>query len=190
MLPEPLEVTLLVTDAFESLAIPYFVGGSLATALHGIARSTLDVDLVADLRLEQVDVLAQMLNGAFYADAAMMRDAVRQQSSFNLIHLKSMFKVDVFVRSTRPFDRSQFDRRTLHQLSDSPPRSAYVATPEDNILAKLTWYRLGDEVSDRQWQDIINVITIQGDRIDVAYLRRWATQLGVTDLLEQALRAV
>ena len=184
MLQDPLEVTLLVVDVFDALAIPYFVGGSLAAALHGIARATLDVDLVANLRLDQVDDLAQMLTGAFYADAEMMRDAVHWQSSFNLIHLKTMFKVDVFVRGTLPFDRSQFDRRVLYRLSDSPPRSAYVASPEDNILAKLSWYRLGNEVSDRQWQDIISVVKIQGDRLDVSYLRQWARLLGVADLLE------
>ena len=189
MLTEPLEVTLLVVAALNTTEIPYFVGGSMATAFHGIARSTMDVDIVADMREDQTEPFVEALGTAFYADAAMMQDAIRRQSSFNVIHLKTMFKVDIFVRKRRAFDQAQFARRVLRPFSESPLQSAYVASPEDNILAKLEWYRLGGEVSDRQWQDIVNVVDIQGDRLDRGYLRRWAGELGVSDLLERALQS-
>lgn len=189
MITEPLVVTLLVTKAFDSLNIPYFIGGSLATAAHGISRATMDVDLIADIHIEQASQLVNILGTDFYADADMIRDAIQRQSSFNVIHLQTMFKVDVFVRKSRPFDQAQFQRRVLYTLVEDPVETAYIATPEDNILAKLEWYRLGGEVSDRQWQDIINVIKIQGERLDLPYLRRWASELGVTDLLEKAIRA-
>ncbi len=188
MLPEPIAVTLIVVEAFDALGIPYFIGGSLASAMHGISRSTLDVDIVADMRIEQAAPLVQTLGETFYADEDMIRGAIHRQSSFNVIHRPTMFKVDVFVPKRRPFDQAQFERRVSYTLAEDPVRTAYVASPEDNILAKLEWYRLGDETSERQWSDIVNVIRVQGDRLDRAYLRRWAVELGVADLLEQALQ--
>ena len=187
MLTEPIAVTLLVIDALETLRVPYFIGGSLASAVHGVIRATMDVDMIADLRLEHVEPLARILGDAFYADAEMMRDAVRRRGSFNVIHLETMFKVDVFIRKERPFDQAQFERRALQTLATDPDRAAYVASAEDTILAKLEWYRMGGQVSDRQWRDVQNVLKVQEARLDLQYLRRWAAQLGVRDLLERAL---
>jgi hypothetical protein len=187
MLTEPILVTLLVADALDALNIPYFIGGSLATAVHGVARATMDVDLVADIQAEQIPQLLQVLGEAFYADNQMIENAIRQGMSYNLIHKETMFKVDVFPVKNRAFDRSQFERRTAYALADEPERMAYVASPEDIILAKLERYRLGGEISDRQWQDILNVLKIQGERIDRTYLEHWAEQLMVSNLLQRAL---
>lgn len=187
MLTEPIRVTLLVIKALNDLGIPYFVGGSLATAIHGVTRATMDVDLIADMRSEHAEPLVRALGSDFYADAEMMRDAVRGRSSFNVIHKPTMFKVDVFIPKGGPFDRSQFERRIPQSLTEDETERVYIASPEDNILAKLRWYRLGGEVSDRQWRDVLNVIRIQDARLDRAYLGRWASELSVADLLEEAL---
>jgi len=187
MLAEQIAVTMMIADGLDALGVPYAIGGSFASALHGVMRATMDADLVADLRPEHAESLAQELGDAFYADVEMMRDAARCHGSFNVIHLETMFKVDVFVAKPRPFDRSQLTRRQLHLLSENPERYAYVATAEDIVLSKLEWYRMGGEVSDRQWRDVLGVIKVQGDRLDHDYLRRMAAELSVTDLLEQAL---
>jgi len=187
MLPEQIAVTIIVTDALEALGVPYAIGGSLASALHGVMRATMDADLVADLRQEGIAPFVQALGAAFYADAQMMREAIAQRKSFNLIHLESMFKVDVFVARPRDFDRAQLTRRELCLLSEDPERWAYVATAEDTVLAKLEWYRMGGERSERQWRDAMGVLKVQGNRLDFGYMRQMATGLDVQDLLERAL---
>ena len=187
MLPEQIAVTMLVADALEALDVPYAIGGSFASALHGVMRATMDADMVADLRLEHVAPFAQALGEAFYADAEMMRDAIRQHGSFNLIHLDTMFKVDVFAARPRDFDRAQLARRQLHLLSEDPERRAYVASAEDTVLSKLEWYRLAGESSDRQWRDVLGVLKVQGEHLDFEYMRRMAASLSVADLLSRAL---
>jgi hypothetical protein len=187
MLPEPIAVTLQVIDALEQVGAAYVIGGSLASTIHGVVRTTLDTDIVADLSVQQVQPFADRLAGAFYLDIASIHTAIRQRGSFNLIHLATMFKVDIFIPKGRPFDRQQMDRRQSWIADPDSGRTIYVATPEDTVLAKLAWYRLGHEISDRQWRDILGVLAVQGDRLDLTYMRHWAAPLGVSDLLEKAL---
>jgi len=187
MLSEPIAVTLKVIEAFEALGIPYLIGGSFASAIHGVARMTADTDVIADMRPDRVEPLVSALEGTFYVDAEAIREAIRRRGSFNMIHLETMFKVDVFISKQRPYDRAQFDRRKRIVIAFEPERPVFVATAEDNILSKLEWYRLGNEASERQWSDIRNVIKTQASRLDVAYLRQWAPDIGVADLLERAL---
>ncbi|MDZ4158954.1 MAG: hypothetical protein U1B80_04100 [Anaerolineaceae bacterium] len=184
---DSIRVTLLVTDVFEKLGVQYAVSGSLSSSLHGVMRSTLDVDIVADLRLEHIQPLVAALSPEFYADDEMMRDAIGRHSSFNLIHYETAFKVDVFIPKPRAFDRMQLERRVAAVITTDPERSIHVTSPEDVILSKLEWYRIGGEVSDRQWRDILGVLKTKAGEIDLDYLRQWARQLKVSDLLERAL---
>ena len=187
MLAEPIAATMMVIEALEALGVPYLIAGSMASAVHGVVRATLDADLVADLRIEHARPLSERLLGSFYVDAEMILDAVRHQSHFNVVHLETMFKVDIFLLKQRPFDHSQFRRRREFVIAFDPERSAFVASPEDTILAKLEWYAKGDEVSERQWRDVLGVLKVQADRLDTGYLRQWAPELGVAQLLERAL---
>lgn len=187
MLPEPVAVTLQVVDALEQVAATYVIGGSLASTIHGVVRTTLDTDIVAELSLQQAQPFAGLLAGAFYLDINTIRNAIQQRSSFNVIHLATMFKVDIFVSKGRPFDRQQLDRRQRWLADPDSDRAIYVATPEDTVLAKLAWYRQGGQMSDRQWRDVLGVLAVQGNRLDLGYMRRWAAMLDVSDLLERAL---
>lgn len=186
---EPIQATMEVVKVLERLGINYVIGGSFASALHGVARATMDSDIVADFREEHVVPFIEALKTTFYVDDEMIREAIRACRSFNVIHLQSLFKVDIFVAKDREFDRLQIARRSAYLLSAERNESAYVASAEDTILAKLEWYRLGGEISDRQWTDILGVIKVQADKLDMEYLRRGAYLLNVTDLLEKALNA-
>ena len=187
MLPEQIAVTMLVVDALEALGVSYAIGGSFASALHGVMRATMDVDLVTDLRPEQASPFALALGDDFYADPEMMRDAIQRHSSFNLIHLDSAFKVDVFVARPRDFDRAQLARRQSHLLSQDPEHRVYVASAEDTVLSKLEWYRMSGELSERQWRDVLGVLKVQKGRLDQDYMHRMASSIDVADLLCRAI---
>lgn len=185
---EATRITLLVTQTLERLGIPYAVGGSLASSLHGVMRSTLDVDIVADMRIEHIQPLVAVLSKEFYADDEMMKDAIKHHSSFNLIHYETAFKVDIFIRKLRPFDQMQLERRRTSVIATDPEQSVFITSPEDTVLSKLEWYRMGGEVSDRQWRDILGVLKTRAGELDLDYLRKWAQELKVMDLLERALK--
>lgn len=185
---DSIHVMLLVTDVLEKLGIPYAVGGSLSSSVHGVMRSTLDVDIVADMQIEHVEPLVAALSPMFYADDEMMRDAITHQSSFNLIHYETAFKVDIFIPKARAFDKQQLKRRVASVVAEEPIQSVYVTSPEDIVLSKLEWYRMGGEVSDRQWRDILGVVKTKSQQLDLTYLNHWAKELAVDDLLERALR--
>lgn len=120
---------MLVIHALDQLSVPYVIGGPLASAVHGVIRATMDTDIVAALRLEHAQPLADMLSGTFYADADMIRDAIEHHMSFNVIHLETVFKVDVFIPKEREFDRLQIRRRTPQVISTDPSKSLLLQLP-------------------------------------------------------------
>ncbi|MBI3933021.1 MAG: hypothetical protein HY317_06370 [Acidobacteria bacterium] len=186
--PEILSALAPVVEALQALGVGYYVGGSVASSAHGAARATLDVDLVADLQENHVHPLAERLAAGYYLDEGRMSDAVVRRRSFNLIHLETMLKVDVFVSKQRPFDREALARARPETLGEGPSaRAVRIASAEDTLLAKLEWYRAGGEASERQWSDVIGVLRAVGGTLDVPYLRRWAASLAVHDLLDRAL---
>ncbi len=187
-LPAPLKVVLGVIDILEDLGMRYHLGGSFASAVHGVPRQTMDADIVVDLDAGRVARLVDRLKNDFYVDSEIAADAVARRGSFNVIHLESGFKVDFFVKGDSGFDESELERSELQQITDDPPRAVYVKTAEDTILRKLQWYTAGGGVSDRQWRDVLGVIMTGGEDIDRDYLRGWADRLDLADALERALR--
>ena len=189
--PDILIVLRPVTKAFEELGVRYYVGGSVASSAHGIARATLDVDLASDLKPGQVRLLVDMLQRDYYIDDTMIREAISNRSSFNLIHLETMLKVDVFVVPDIPYYRDVFSRsRKITLDEDFASEQFYLASPEDIILNKLDWFKKGEEVSERQWHDVLGILKVQGESLDMSYLRTWALKLKLSELLERAIRDI
>lgn len=177
-----------LVDAFESLNVTYRVGGSVATSVYGTPRATLDVDVVCNLSRGNVAPLVAALEAGYYIDADMIDEAIRYRSSFNIIHLETMIKVDVFILKMRPFDQSAFSRSVEDTLEDvDDARRFHFSSPEDMLLHKLEWYRLGNEISERQWLDVLGVLKVQETTLDQAYLSKWAQTLGLLELLQRAL---
>jgi hypothetical protein len=145
------------------------------------------VDLVADLQPEHVAGLVTELGEAFYLDELAIREAVERRSTFNLIHLGTLFKVDVFVAGDDLPTRRELERRQRYRLASGPAGEVAIASPEDIVIQKLHWYRLGDHVSDRQWGDALNVLEVRGDALNLSYMRDLAKEMNVLDLLERAL---
>ena len=185
--PEALQVAFHVIEVLQRFGIAYHLGGSYASAIHGIPRQTHDVDLVVDLGPAHIPEIVRALLGEFYVDEKAVARAVSDRSSVNLVHLATGVKVDLFVKGSTAFDHSEFTRRIVVRLGDESPQDVFVKSAEDTVLRKLLWFRLGGEVSDRQWQDVRGIVGVQGDRLDVEYLTRSADQLRVRDLLDRVL---
>ena len=182
---DPIATALLVARHLDELGILHTVGGSIAGSFAGEPRSSVDVDIVVAIEERHVDALVAALSPDFYVDADALRRAIRTRTSANLVHQATQLKIDLFVAGGTPLDARQLARRLAVDLGDG--RRLYVHPPEDILLQKLRWYRLGGEVSDRQWRDIAAIVRVQAGRLDREYLREGAAVLGVSDLLTRVL---
>jgi hypothetical protein len=183
---EVMEALTPLIEAFERLGITYYVGGSVSSSLHGLARRSQDVDVIAEIAPGQVHSLVQALQRDYYVDEQAWQDAVGRGLPYNIIHLGTMLKVDLMPLKRRAFSREEARRAQPHLL-EAGTHPVRVASAEDAILTKLEWFELGGRSSARQWQDLLGILKQQGAALDGAYLAQWADVLGVRDLLEQAL---
>lgn len=190
LLSEPIDIALRFVSILDSLKIKYFVGGSLASSLYGIPRSTNDVDLIADISLNHIPALINALRDKFYFDEETIRDAVKRRDSFSVIHLETILKIDVFIPEYTDTAKSEMSRRKLYTLSDAPAQTLFLSSAEDIIVQKLSWYNAGNRVSDRQWQDVIGVLKVQKGKLDETYLRETAQKMSISSLLEKAQKEV
>jgi hypothetical protein len=171
-----------IVAALDRAEIPHMLAGSFASTLHGIPRSTHDIDLVVDPTPPKLDALLRGLpRDRFYVSAEAARDAIARRSSFNVIDLASAWKIDLIVRRDRPFSKAEFARR---QATEILGVRVFAATAEDTIVAKLEWARLGE--SERQLRDVAGVIEMSGAALDRGYIERWVSELRVGDLWERA----
>ncbi len=177
-----------VARVFEALGVVYALGGSMASSIYGISRHTNDADVVAAPFAGREGDLVRALGPDYCASEPAIREAVLKRSSFNLINTHTGFKVDVFIPPDGPFERSVLARRRKLEVEAVPGQAIFVQSPEDVLLSKLRWYRLGEEVSEQQWKDVLGLVKTRGGGLDQAYLRQWAADLGLADLLERAFR--
>ncbi|RKY53484.1 MAG: hypothetical protein DRP89_06115 [Candidatus Neomarinimicrobiota bacterium] len=185
--PDILVAVQPIVQAFENLSIDYYIGGSIASSLYGTPRATIDVDMVADIKNSQILPLKVLLQKNYYIDEQMIADAVRSKSSFNLIHLETMIKIDIFIYSDDPYQKSAISRRVKDTLEESDQTvEFYFSSPEDVIINKLQWYEMGERVSERQWLDVVGIIKVQGNSLDKKYLLNWSKRLNLMELLDKA----
>ena len=175
-----------VIDAFERLAIPYYISGSIASSLHGMARATMDIDIVADIKAVHVTKLKQFLREDYYIDEDMINSAIETASSFNLIHFNTAFKIDIFIYKDEPYQQRALERRIKDRFDEERDSYYYFSSAEDSIIAKLKWFEQGNRISERQWLDVLGVIKVQGENLDIRYLETWTRTLGLFGLLERA----
>lgn len=187
MYHEVVEALLPLVNAFDQLGIVYYIGGSVSSSFHSIARRTQDIDVIADIKPQQVRSLASHLHNAYYLDEAAWIDAIRRGLSYNVIYLDTMTKVDIMPFRKRAFTREEAQRAQPQILEEGAP-PLRLASAEDAVLTKLEWFNLGGRNSGRQWKDIVGVLAHpRAIPLDLAYLRHWADVLHVRDILEQAL---
>ena len=183
---DSIDLALRVGDVLESLGCDYFVGGSVASSLHGEPRATNDIDFVVAMRPQRVQALAENLGDDFEVDTDMLRDALIRGSCANFFYLPLVTKIDFFALGTARFDEMEFHRRQRVRVR-STGEALFVKSPEDTVLRKLLWYRAGGEESSKQWRDVVEVLRISGPVLDLPYIDRWAVELGIDDLLRRAL---
>jgi len=185
----PQELTILqdFTDVLEQLNIPYAISGSMASSIYGRVRFTQDADITVDPFENRAEKLFEFLKPEFYISKEAMYQALRQRSSFNVIHFESAFKFDIFIRKDTAFEKQLMLRRKSLKLSDSLDKSFSVISPEDIILLKLQWYGSGGRVSEQQWNDILGILEVQAGKLDLEYLNKWGAILGIGELLQKAI---
>lgn len=175
-----------LVEALDQLGILYYIGGSVSSSIHGTARRTQDIDVIAAIEPQQVHSLVLALQHEYYLDEQAWKDLVRRALPYNVIHLNTMMKVDLMPLKQRAFTREEA-RRAQPQTLEAGTRPVRIASAEDAVLTKLEWFQMGGRSSGRQWNDILGILRRQDAVLDLAYLRQWADALGVRDLLEQAL---
>jgi hypothetical protein len=158
----------------------------MASSVYGKVRFTQDADLTVEPFDNQADNLFELLKPTFYISREAMYQALRQQKSFNIIHLESAFKIDIFIRKDTAFEKQILLRRKSLKLSDALERPFSVVSPEDIILLKLQWYH-DSGCSERQWDDVLGILTTQGEKLNFKYLKKWSVILEINELLEKAI---
>ncbi len=175
-----------IATALERLHIPFLIGGSIASGIHGISRTTFGVDIVARIGAQQADRLAAVLGKNWYVDTETARTEIAAGRSFNVIYIKSGDKFDIFPASAA-FQRTQLARAVTEPVEmNGEVVNCPIATAEDILLAKLQWYQGGGEVSERQWNDVLGIVA-NDPGLDLAYTQSWASELNVSRLLARAL---
>lgn len=187
-LNDSLEFFAPLAAIFDELGIEYRLGGSVASSVYGMPRGTNDVDVEAAIGPQHVEELVRLLEDEWIITPEMVRDAMHRRASFNLIPYDGIAKIDVFFSKGRAFDLSAAQRRQRNVvLEDGTVSPFWYDSPEDTILRKLEWYRIGGETSNPKWLDVLAILKAQTFDIDLDYLEKWARELKVSDLLNRAL---
>lgn len=179
-----------VIKALDAGGIPYMLGGSFASSFYGIPRATFDADLVVQIAPAAAEGLYAALKDSFYADREEMQQSAATRHSFNLIHLETAFKVDLFPLKDDAYSKEAFSRRIKQPVTDDGKTEIFIESAEDVVIAKLLWHKLGGEISANQPADIAGVIKTMAAKLDRTYIQRWSSVLGLQALLSKIESAI
>jgi len=186
-----LDTLIEVTGYLEAAGIEFLIGGSLASSLWGQERTTHDADVAALLTIQQFELLEPMVKWPYVLDSQDMRESLaspREFASGQILNGESLDKIDLFILPTDDYTAAQLKNRRYIEVI--PGRTLPFATPEDTVITKLRWFVLGNKISDRQWNDIVQVLEMQAGNLDTAYLDLWASHFGLSELLAEAVSQV
>lgn len=182
----PSDVLARTVAALDDTGVPYMLSGSFASTLFGSPRATQDIDIVIEPTLGSLErLLFHFAGDAYYVNRDAAREAYGLEGMFNVIDLATGWKIDFIMRKSRPFSREEFGRRRLVETSGL---RLYVASAEDVAVAKLEWAKLGE--SERQIRDVAGILRVQGETLDLEYIRRWVAGLHLENQWEAACRLV
>lgn len=159
----------------EAAEIPYMLTGSYASSIHSIPRATRDIDIVIFPNRDQLTAFMRSLSPeSYHRDLDEAIDALRRRSQFNVIDYSTGWKVDFIIPRLDEFHEEEFARR---RVIDVDGLHLSVVSPEDIVIAKLQWAKLGE--SERQIEDAATVLRAQSLTMDRAYVEKWVRKLGL-----------
>ena len=171
-----------IVEAIEQVGIPYMLVGSIASSFHGRPRATVDADIVIDPTPQQLAAFIEPLERDCYISRQAVAAAIENHTMFNIIDAKSGWKADMIIRKNRAFSRQEFARKILSPVFGA---NLYLITPEDAILSKLEWAK--GRMSQVQFNDALGILTVQTNRLNFEYLRKWAKELDIAEALEKLI---
>ncbi|HLP00167.1 MAG TPA: hypothetical protein VK171_16340 [Fimbriimonas sp.] len=176
-----------VIQLFDSFGIKYVVGGSLASSAWGQQRATQDADLAILINSNQLELLIESLSWPYVIDQESLRSIVDRPDPFDsgqILNGETSDKIDLFLLRPDEYTFAQFERARFFELGSGVPLR--ICSAEDIIITKLRWFELGNRVSDKQWNDIVQVLEMQQGQLDESYMTHWAEHFGVIELLQKA----
>lgn len=179
---DQVEAMVNLAAALDAVGVDYYVTGSIAAAVYGMARMSNDIDVVVDVPPPQDrGALAKVLSEDFDVQVDTVLEALSEPRIFNLMTYHTMVKVDIIPRDRALDPDSVMERRRRVAVGDG---AVMVISPEDLIVSKLNWSK--DSKSDMQRRDILWVLGRTG--LDLPYVERRAASMGLTDWLDEIRR--
>ena len=182
---DPRHLLVKVVEILSELNIPYLVTGGVAVLVWGRPRFTADIDLVVEIKEEnlfQLEKALKKLSPKGYVDLEAMEDALKHHGEFNFIDADTGVKVDFWVLTDSILDKSRFKRRKLKKILGT---DIYFTSPEDLILIKLKWYKASE--SSRQFEDIQSILKITG-HVDKNYIEKMVQELDLLEAWQEVLQ--
>ncbi len=174
-----LDLLKLVANRLNESEFDYMLSGSVALTFYGKPRMTRDIDIVILLPLNAVDRFVNLFEHDFYTDKDMVKDAVQNQSMFNIIHFETVIKIDFIIRKNQEYRILEFNKRRISKLEN---QDIYIVALEDLIISKLYWAK--DSFSEMQIKDIDSLINLD---FNMDYVKKWCSHLDLDLILKKVL---